>query len=335
MSQLPQISVVLPVFDGQPHLAESVESVLAQQGVEFDLLACDDGSRDGSLSWLRSRAREDPRLQVFHNQSNLGLFPTLNRLLREARAPLVRIWTQDDRMLPGCLDHEQELWRRLPSLGMSYCAYEVIDDAGVVRERVIDRGTPELIEPWLADQISLYWGCVTANISTVTLRREVALELGGFDPRFPFAGDFELWTRISACHALGYLPRALVQVRGHARQLSRRRDAFVSYQREHRLIFERLRERVPPVVAARSRAFEDRRQVLAVHHALRSLFRGRLREATEVYRELALDAGRLPLRSLARWLATGNGRWLRPVPLFLPPTDDQRRVGRGAATTDS
>ena len=61
----PVISVLLPVYNAQRYLAAAVESVLGQSFADFELIAFDDGSTDGSLQLLRDYAARDPRVRVF------------------------------------------------------------------------------------------------------------------------------------------------------------------------------------------------------------------------------------------------------------------------------
>src|SRR5437868_13596098 len=96
----PQFTVGIPVFNGMPYLPEAVQSVLRQSYPHFTLLVINDGSTDGSLEYLNGV--RDSRLRVI-SQSNQGLTPTLNRLLREADTPwLVRL-DADDVALPNRL----------------------------------------------------------------------------------------------------------------------------------------------------------------------------------------------------------------------------------------
>src|SRR5262249_51144628 len=116
---LPTISIVLPLYNGERHVAEAIQSVLSQTFGDFELLVCDDGSSDATASIAATF--DDPRIRRMANARNLGLFPTLNRLVAEARGRYVRFWSQDDRMKPDCLAVEMAFWRAHPNLGLTYC----------------------------------------------------------------------------------------------------------------------------------------------------------------------------------------------------------------------
>src|SRR5262245_238256 len=108
----PAISVVLPVYNGVPYIRESVRSVLTQTFTDFELLVWDDGSTDSTGEALASL--RDPRVRRFTNGVNQGLFPTLNLAIAQCRGDLIRLWAQDDRMLPQCLEKETAFSERHP-----------------------------------------------------------------------------------------------------------------------------------------------------------------------------------------------------------------------------
>ncbi|HSD67805.1 MAG TPA: glycosyltransferase family 2 protein, partial [Vicinamibacteria bacterium] len=92
---MPRVSVLLPVRDAAATLGACLDSLAAQTLADHEVVAVDDGSRDGSGEILRARGGEDPRLRVFPGPRR-GLVSALNRALAEARAPLVARMDADD-----------------------------------------------------------------------------------------------------------------------------------------------------------------------------------------------------------------------------------------------
>jgi hypothetical protein len=92
----PRISVLLPVRDAAATLDACLDSLAGQSLGDHEVVAVDDGSRDGSGEILRARARSDRRLRVRHTPAR-GLVPALNLALAEARAALVARMDADDR----------------------------------------------------------------------------------------------------------------------------------------------------------------------------------------------------------------------------------------------
>src|SRR5262249_41171957 len=91
----PAISVLMPIYNGGRFLAPAVDSILAQTFADFELIALDGGSRDGSVELLRAIAARDARVIVIEDEKS-SLVDSLNRGLAMARAPLVARMDADD-----------------------------------------------------------------------------------------------------------------------------------------------------------------------------------------------------------------------------------------------
>ena len=102
MISLPEVSIVMSVYNGACYLRAAVESVLDQQGVSFEFVVVDDGSTDESGAILDEYATRDPRLRVIHQQ-NTGLTQALIRGCSEARGEFIARQDADDVSLPGRL----------------------------------------------------------------------------------------------------------------------------------------------------------------------------------------------------------------------------------------
>src|SRR5262249_206424 len=99
----PRVSVLLPVRDEEPFLAECLESLSAQTLSDFEVIAMDDGSTDGTLAILEAHARADSRFLVLQ-QEQAGMVAASEHARAEARAPLVARMDADDVALPERLE---------------------------------------------------------------------------------------------------------------------------------------------------------------------------------------------------------------------------------------
>src|SRR5512134_2836642 len=95
MPRLPALSVLLPVRDAMPFLRASIASLAQQTFRDFEIVAVDDGSTDGSGEWLERRAVHEPRLRVLRGAPR-GLPAALQKALASARAPLLARHDADD-----------------------------------------------------------------------------------------------------------------------------------------------------------------------------------------------------------------------------------------------
>src|SRR5258706_13067475 len=94
----PDISVVLATYDGRHSLPRAIGSVLAQDGVRFELIVVDDASRDGTADYLATLC--DPRVRAITAERNGGPGAARNLGLKTARAGIVAFFDSDDAYLP-------------------------------------------------------------------------------------------------------------------------------------------------------------------------------------------------------------------------------------------
>jgi GT2 family glycosyltransferase len=223
LSAAPRVTVLMPVYDAERFLAEAVESILAQTFRDFELLAVDDGSRDGSTALLGAYAHRDPRVRVVERPHE-GVTATLNAGLALARGGLVARMDADDVALPRRLELQVARLEREPGLVCVGGAYEVIDAKGRLIGRVRPPCEPERLEAFALDGASPI--CHPAAV----YRRDPVLALGGYDASATFAQDYELWLRLMEVGRLANLPEVVLRLRHHARSVS---EVAQAQQLEH------------------------------------------------------------------------------------------------------
>lgn len=314
---VPKISVILPVYNGEAYLRESLESVLLQTYKNFDFIICDDDSKDNSVKIIESY--QDERIKFLKNQTNQGLFKTLNILIAEANSEYIRIWTQDDIMKPECLEQEIEFHQRHSEIGMTYCRRDPIDEHSQVISYILKDDTPDIISADLANQISFYHGSMPGNIATVMLKKSVLNNVGLFREDMIVAGDFEMWVRIMEHYPIGYIHQSLIKLRSHSAQFSRWRGINVVFMRENREIFATLMKRLPPELLNHAQQYMRwHHHTQYVHYMFRSLLAGDLETAVKSFQEITKFENIFTLTYL--WLMTGNRRWWKKEPKYLLKT---------------
>lgn len=204
---MPAISVLLPVHNALPYLPQAVESIAAQEFDDFELLALDDASADGSAEYLDELA--DSRVRVFHLPKQ-GLTRLLNQGLRDARGAYIARMDADDVALPERLGCQSRFLDSHPDVVVVGCQADQLDADG------------RSIEPWefpiddAAMRFDLFRN-VTPLLHPGVLIRRAALEaIGGYDERFETAQDRDLWWRLTARGRLANIPVSLMRYRRHA-----------------------------------------------------------------------------------------------------------------------
>lgn len=243
MNKLPGLSVILPVHNGMEFLPQAIDSLRSQDHPDFEVVVVDDASRDSSGSFLGGL--RDPRVRFHRNERNLGLFATLNRLTDLARHDDLKIFCQDDVVHPGGLRRQHRFLADRPVLGAARCLSS--DDppfSASPTVRAMEAFLPEIIPPEASALAFLTFGNFPGNLSQVICRRGALREAGGFRTDLPFAGDMEMWARLSARRPIGLQNEPLVQVRHHpgqgSKNLNRRNELVAQTDEVLSLLFRRL-----------------------------------------------------------------------------------------------
>ncbi len=209
---MPQVSILLPVHNGERYLAVAIRSLLCQTFPDFELLVLDDDSSDGSRAIAESFG--DPRIRIEINPQRLGLARTLDRGLEIAKAPLIARQDADDISRPDRLERQVGYLAHHPSIELLGAQATVIGEGGEVLRT--------LSHP--LGHNGIRWGQLFDNSfvhSSVMFSRDAILKrFGGYDGRFRFAEDFELWSRVVAGTRVANVPQRLVEYRIHTGAMS-------------------------------------------------------------------------------------------------------------------
>lgn len=113
-----KVSVILPIYNGEKTLARTLESLAKQTFRDFELVVCIDGTFDGSIDIVRTYADQFLRVQVLNNDVNLGLGPTMNKLVAHATGELIAVAEQDDFYYDYRLEEQVAIFNQKPEIGM-------------------------------------------------------------------------------------------------------------------------------------------------------------------------------------------------------------------------
>jgi glycosyltransferase involved in cell wall biosynthesis len=215
------ISAIMPVRDGERWLAPAIDSLLAQDFADFELLIVDDGSQDSTPETLARYAAQDRRIRLFR-QPHLGLAAALNLALANATAPLVARLDADDVALPRRFAQQKKFLDAAPSFALVGSWAEKIDETGN-RIGYIKPATEdgELKRALRKDNPFIH--------SSVMFRTEIARNAGGYRAFFEAAEDYDLWLRISSIASVANIPEPLIRYRWHPENVTQRnrlRQAF-------------------------------------------------------------------------------------------------------------
>lgn len=211
---IPRVSVIMPVYNGGRFLASALDSVLAQTFRDFELIALDDGSTDGSGDVLDNYASLDSRMRVIH-QANQGLVSALNLGLELAIGEYIARMDADDLCSPirfekqvACLD-----------------AHPAISVLGTQTHTIHSDGHSLGISQYPLTPFLLRWTMLLHSAiahPTIMARRERLLHYGGYEAEYAHAEDYALWTRMAITDDLANLPDVLFTYRWSNNNISTR-----------------------------------------------------------------------------------------------------------------
>jgi glycosyltransferase involved in cell wall biosynthesis len=209
----PKISVILPVYNAQSYLRESIESILNQSFEDFELIIINDGSTDDSLSIMESYT--DQRIRII-NQSNAGLPISLNRAITISKGEYLARQDADDISLPARLAKQLAYLDAHPQCALLGTWAQIL-----VENTPTDRS---LSHPHLNGDIQLKLLFFNCFVHSSVMIRKSALETSGLYPedpeKFP-PEDYDLWLRIAKHWDVANLPEILLQYRELPNSISR------------------------------------------------------------------------------------------------------------------
>jgi len=205
---MPLVTVVIPVFNGEPFVAKAVESVRAQTMNDVEIIVIDDGSTDGTQAVLQELERTHGIR--WYQQDHGGPARSRNRGIESARGEFIALLDCDDVWLPDKLEAQLSVMQRDPSVGLVHTDFDVVDDHGAVLEHVPARQSPEPI-------VHAFVGGHTALPSTLLIRKEVLQKVGALRPELYGSEDSDLTVRLYTVTQFACIDRVLVKKlqRGH------------------------------------------------------------------------------------------------------------------------
>jgi len=208
----PAVSVLMPVYDAEAYLAEALESILAQTFGDFELIAVDDGSRDGSLAILESTAARDPRLHVIA-RPHAGIVSARNAALGVAQGQWLAVMDADDVAHPERLARQVAYLRSHPEISALGAEVEIIDPEGWPIRRL------NVPLEHAAIDAALMRGRGDALVHPVaTFRRKALLAAGGYREGYDSVEDLDVYLRLAEHGRLANLPETLLRYRHHLRK---------------------------------------------------------------------------------------------------------------------
>lgn len=225
----PRISVVIPTRNRAEYLVQALHSVFAQTYTDYEIVVMDDGSTDDTAQRIAAWVAQD-RIRYFARQPQ-GVSAARNAGVAEAHGEYIAFLDSDDLFEPTKLEKQIALFDANPTLGFVHCWFSKFQADGTelgVRDTSFFQGA-------VYPQALTHWSALMA-MPCMLVRREVFVEVGGFDESMRWAEDMDLWRRIMRRYEIDLVPESLVRVRVHTESTSfdktHATEGFVHYLRK-------------------------------------------------------------------------------------------------------
>ncbi len=216
----PTVSVCIPAYNGERFIGEAISSVLNQTFSDWELIICDDCSKDNTAKIVESF--NDPRIRFYINLKNIGITANHNLCIELSKGKYIcSVFHQDDVMSKINLDKKVELLDKNNSVGMVHSNIYLIDEEGIIiGGHWAKNNSKDLITNGFAFFKMHLLGTNEVCAPSVMVRKECYEKLGGFDLRLPYTFDYEMWLRIALYYDIAYLSEPLLYYRWHSNNLT-------------------------------------------------------------------------------------------------------------------
>ena len=203
---MPNVTVLMSVYNGLPYLSKAVESICEQTYKNFEFLIIDDASTDGSRLILEERARQDDRIRLITHKKNRGLGYSLHEGVREAKGKRVARMDDDDVSLQARLEKQMSYLAANPQVDvLGGWAIECDENEAPMRIRRCPTSHDKIVD--------LVWAIPFIH-PTVVFKRDAILEAGSYDSDLRRRQDYDLWFRcVDAGLRFANLPEPLIKYR--------------------------------------------------------------------------------------------------------------------------
>ena len=214
----PEISVILPVYNAEKYIRNSIESILHQSYKDFELIIINDGPIDNSGAIISSF--NDVRIHYYTNDTNLGLIKTLNKSINLSKGRYIARMDADDICMPNRFEKQVAFMESHPSVVLCGTWAKIIDDQGKITGRIKRIDSSDLIRATML--------FTTPFLHPSVMMRSDALQNNQYDDISLHCEDLELWMRLAKQpeYQFANLPEFLLHYRWHTTNISVQNSDF-------------------------------------------------------------------------------------------------------------
>lgn len=231
-TKVPVISVLMPAYNAEKYIAESIESILNQTFTDFEFIIIDDCSTDKTWEIIQEYADKDKRIITLKNEKNLGIAGNRNKLVSLAKGKYIVWQDADDISMPYRIEHQYDFMEKNPEVGISggyllffdesrdLCVRKYASSDAILRKKIF-RYSP-------------------VSQGAAIIRKSIINNMVPFDVSLKQAEDLDLSFRIGRLSSFANIQEVVLKYRQHDKSVS----------------FEKIRENIKYTLEVRKRAMK-------------------------------------------------------------------------------
>lgn len=213
----PRVTIFIPTYNASRFIYETILSALNQEYDFFEILVVDDCSSDNTIKIINEF--QDCRIKILKNQKNMGRPFTRNRGIESARGEFIAVLDADDIAEPDRLKIQIDFLEKNPDYAAVGSYANFIDESGnIIYLCKLPQSSSEI------QKHILQYNCFIH--SSVTFRKSILENVGGYNLNYPYAQDYELFLRLSENYKLFNIDKPLIKYRFHPDQVSQHKLKF-------------------------------------------------------------------------------------------------------------
>jgi glycosyltransferase involved in cell wall biosynthesis len=233
----PTVTIIIPLFNAEKFITETVESILAQTFEDFEIIIVDDQSTDRSLSIMQGLVTSDSRIFIYNNECRKGAAGARNTGIRKANGQWIAFLDADDIYVKDALESRLAVLNKYPEAEFisADIAY-LFEDSSKSEKGFYETRTNPVVANYFSQAyanneilkiqkpIEIFLNTVMVGTDTVLLKNSLFEKVGVFEESLERCEDDHLWIRIARIADLYFVPKVVAYYRQHPASITKRDD---------------------------------------------------------------------------------------------------------------
>lgn len=200
----PLVSVCIPAYNSSATIANTIRSILGQTYQNIEVIIADDKSSDNTVEIIEALAAEDERVKLYRNEQNLGMVGNWNHCIELCKGEFIKLICADDMIEPNAIEEEARAMQEHPTVNLVESDTRLVDINGKTTGAFKRYPKNGLVDGKKVARASLLWNNFFGAPVNNLMRRSTLEQIGGFDSKFTYILDFDMWIRL-ACSGDVYI----------------------------------------------------------------------------------------------------------------------------------